>query len=260
MAKVVLVHGGWCGKWCWDYNTKAIEAAGNEVICLDLPGHGENNPEAIVDVHLKDHVAYVEEQIQKIDGPVVLAAHSMTGMVISQVAEDMPEKVEKLVYIAAFMPNADGQRMVEFLQADEWTGISYKSSISLPNRTVVLNPLYARNLGFRFCDDEKFMFGLQHMQSENPAMWAEPVHLSDKYHSVPKYYIHTLKDNCLSYYMQRKMVHEEPVIKQYYLDTDHCCMLSEVDEFNNAIIDIVNDQYLPRALAMIEQFKATISQ
>ena len=60
-------------------------------------------------------------------------------------------------------------------------------------------------------------------------MWAEPVHLSDKYHNVPK----------------------------YYLDTDHCCMLSEVDEFNNAIIDIVNDQYLPRALAMIEQFKST---
>lgn len=54
------------------------------------------------------------------------------------------------------------------------------------------------------------------------------------------------------------MIHDEPVIKQYYLDTDHCCMLSEVDEFNNAIIDIVNDQYLPRALAMIEQFKSTI--
>lgn len=44
--------------------------------------------EAIVNVHLKDHVAYVEEQLQKIDGPVVLAAHSMTGMVISQVADD----------------------------------------------------------------------------------------------------------------------------------------------------------------------------
>ncbi len=251
MATIVLIHGGWSGKWCYQHNVGAIEAAGNKVICLDLPGHGDNNRELITSVNLKCYVDYIEKELSKIEGSVILVAHSMTGMVIAQVAEDMPDKVEKLVYAAAFMPSTDGQRMIEFIEGDIWTGVGKNSLIELPDGTVTMNPLYARNLGFRFSDDEKFMECLKCMQNENTTMWSEPVHLTEKYHNVPKYYIHTLKDNCLSYWMQRKMVHEEPVIKQYYLDTDHCCMISMPEEFCDAIIDVANDRYLADALAFL---------
>jgi len=237
----VLIHGGWCASWCWDYNVKALEAKGNKVICLDLPGHGKNKPEMLENVHLKDHVNYVKSELKKIDGKVILAAHSMSGMIISQVAEDMSEKIEKLVYIAAFLPSKDGQVMTEFLASDPWTLVSPATTITMPNGLCTFNPRYARNMGFNTTNDKDFAFALSNMQLENPSMWSEPVHLTEKYHNVPKYYIHTLKDNCCSYYMQRVMVHNEPVVKQYYLDTDHCGMINEPKGFNEAMIDIGND-------------------
>lgn len=107
MATYVLIHGGWCASWCWDFNVKTLENAGHKVICIDLPGHGTNKTIDIEHVTLKDHVNYIENFLSGIDTPVILVAHSMSGMIISQVAEDMPQKVEKLVYFAAFLPEGN---------------------------------------------------------------------------------------------------------------------------------------------------------
>ncbi len=241
MATFVLVHGGWCASWCWDYNVETLKKEGHKVVCLDLPGHGNNHPEVLEHVNIKDHVDYVKKEISKIDGKVILAAHSMSGMIISQVAEDIPEKIEKLVYIAAFMPHEDGQVMNQMIKSDPWTLVGPKTTMVLENGLCTFMPKYARNMGFNTSSDEVVGFALSHMQLENPTMWRETVHLTDRYHNVPKYYVHTLKDNCCSYFAQRMMVHFEPVIKEYYLDSDHCGMLSKADEFNAAMLDIAKD-------------------
>lgn len=42
--------------------------------------------------------------IDSIGGRVILVGHSVGGLIISDVAESIPSKIEKLVYIAAFVP------------------------------------------------------------------------------------------------------------------------------------------------------------
>lgn len=35
---------------------------------------------------------------------VILVGHSMAGVIISQVAENMPNKIDKLIYVSAYLP------------------------------------------------------------------------------------------------------------------------------------------------------------
>lgn len=46
--------------------------------------------------------------LEKYEEPVVLIGHSRAGIVLSEVAERMPEKIETLVYLCAFLiPNGE---------------------------------------------------------------------------------------------------------------------------------------------------------
>ena len=240
-ATYFLVHGGWCASWCWDFNKPALEKAGHTVLTFDLPGHGDNTAIDLTKVTLADHVKALQDFISKIDGKVILVAHSMTGMVIAQIAENIPEKIDKLVFFAAFLPK-DGDVMMNLIMNDPWTQVGPLTTVIKENGMATFNPAYARNLGFNTTPDDKFGYALQHLQDENPAMWYEPVHLSDRYMNVPKVYIHTLKDNCCSYYMQRQMVKNVPCVKEYYLDTDHVGMLSDPESTNAILLDIPNIQ------------------
>ncbi|MFZ8423175.1 alpha/beta hydrolase, partial [Staphylococcus aureus] len=73
------------------------------VIVVNLPAHGVDNTYG-VGVGLNDYVKTVTDAINKVKGKVILIGHSMAGMVISQVAENIPNKIDKLIYVSAFLP------------------------------------------------------------------------------------------------------------------------------------------------------------
>ena len=103
----VLVHGAWHGAWCWEKVLPLINAAGHAVDTIDLPGLGEDKT-AIADVTLDSYVSAVTDLIETIGKPVVLVGHSMGGMVITQVAEKIADKVDTLIYLTAFSPKNGG--------------------------------------------------------------------------------------------------------------------------------------------------------
>jgi pimeloyl-ACP methyl ester carboxylesterase len=100
-ATVLLVHGAWCGDWIYWKLTPCLEDRDIRWVGADLPTCRATDPS--VDAH--DDAAYVRELIDRIDGPVVVAGKSYGGAVISGAGAD--PKVAHLVYIAAFMPEAD---------------------------------------------------------------------------------------------------------------------------------------------------------
>jgi pimeloyl-ACP methyl ester carboxylesterase len=128
-AVYVLVHGGWHNQSAWDKVTPILEAQGSTVMTLDLPGAGQNTvaPKSLSArpfdlaafaaepspvAHLTQNertqavVALVNEAASLSDGRVILVGHSAGGMTISAVAEQVPELLVAVVYIAGFMvPN-----------------------------------------------------------------------------------------------------------------------------------------------------------
>jgi len=91
---IVLVHGAFAESSSWDAVIDRLLDAGHPVIAAANPLRG-----------LASDAASVADVVRAVDGPVVLAAHSYGGAVISNVPSDAGEIVG-LVYACGFAPDA----------------------------------------------------------------------------------------------------------------------------------------------------------
>jgi pimeloyl-ACP methyl ester carboxylesterase len=89
---IVLVHGAFAESASWDRVIDPLVAAGHPVIAAANPLRS-----------VAADAAAVSDLVRTIDGPVVLAAHSYGGMVITNVDADAGDIVG-LVYLNAFAP------------------------------------------------------------------------------------------------------------------------------------------------------------
>lgn len=106
MATYVLIHGAWhTGDELADV-AAPIQAAGHEVHTPTLAG---NRPGDAKTVGLDDAIGSVTDYLEEKGlSDVVLLGHSYGGMVITGVADRVPERVRRLVYWNAFVPH-DGE-------------------------------------------------------------------------------------------------------------------------------------------------------
>jgi pimeloyl-ACP methyl ester carboxylesterase len=113
MATFVLVHGAWQGGWAWKRVRPLLAARGHDVFTPTLTGAGERRHLAGPDVGLETHITDVLNVLRWEElSDVVLCGHSYGGMVISGVADRVPERIRSLVYVDAFVPR-DGQSTVD---------------------------------------------------------------------------------------------------------------------------------------------------
>lgn len=109
MATFVLVHGAFVGGFYWRHVRARLQAAGHTVYTPTLTGAGERahllSPSVSLSTHITDIVSVLTyEDLQQ----VILVGHSYGGMVITGVAEQVPERIAQLVYLDAAAP-VDGQ-------------------------------------------------------------------------------------------------------------------------------------------------------
>lgn len=105
----VIVHGAWGGGWSFKKTDELLTEAGHRVYRPSLTGQGERHHLASPDVGLSTHVLDVVNTIVFEDlKEVILVGHSYGGMVITGVADSIPERIKRLVYLDAFLPN-DGE-------------------------------------------------------------------------------------------------------------------------------------------------------
>ncbi|MGY1635827.1 alpha/beta fold hydrolase [Geodermatophilus sp. SYSU D00742] len=118
MATFVLVHPAWFGGWCWRRVAPALRAAGHEVSTPTLTGLGDR-------AHLLDHGIDLTTHVEDVVGllvyedleQVVLVANGSGGVVVTGVADRVPERIAELVYVDAFVPE-DGQSLLDLLTPD----------------------------------------------------------------------------------------------------------------------------------------------
>lgn len=90
---VVLVHGLFADGSCWSWVIAYLQRAGLNVTSVQ-------NPLTTLD----DAVAETKRTLDRQDGPTVLAGHSFSGMIVTEVGVD--PKVSAVVYVAARAPDA----------------------------------------------------------------------------------------------------------------------------------------------------------
>ncbi|MDX2075890.1 MAG: alpha/beta fold hydrolase [bacterium] len=229
----VLVHGAFQDGSGWADVTPVLEAAGNTVIVVNLPGRGDDTT-PITDISLMTYRDAVVAAIEAQDQSVILVGHSFGGMVISAVAEAIPTRIERLVYVAAYLPRSgDSGLSISSSEPDAQDAgfiIGDDGYISLP----------AEIFPFAFCPDctpEQATIVAESQLREPVAPLAEPVTLTDaNFGSVSKTYILTAFDLVLSPKLQIMMLANSPVEQVFALQTGHAPYITASEALANLLI------------------------
>lgn len=231
----VFIPGSFHGSWCWFKMQPLLNKNGNTSESVDLPAHGlDTTP--LTEITLDTYVDAVCKVLETYSKPVILIGHSRAGIILSQVAERMPEKIEKLVYLCAFLiPN--GEPMVA-------TALSDTSSLLVSNLIfneaegwhIPQKAIY-KDAFYNDCSEEDVALCTSLLTKEPNAPVGTPLQLSDsKYGSVKKVYIHTSLDNTLTYGHQQMMVKRTPVNQTFELATSHSPFLSQPKELAKILL------------------------
>ncbi|MBB5637100.1 pimeloyl-ACP methyl ester carboxylesterase [Pedobacter cryoconitis] len=133
----VLVHGAWHGGWCWQKVSKKLRAEGGLVYTPTLSGLGENKNMLNNQIDLNTHIEDIVNLIVKNNlHHVILVGHSYGGVVIAGVADRIPERLEKLVYLDAVLTeNGESTFSVNPKQSqDDFTkkAMDFDKGLSIP--------------------------------------------------------------------------------------------------------------------------------
>jgi pimeloyl-ACP methyl ester carboxylesterase len=228
----VLVHGAWSGKYVWNASKTMLERRGETVITLDLPSHGDDQTpleQATLEGYKQAVINAIGERSN-----VILVGHSFGGMVISAVGEAVPEKISKLVYVAAYLPR-NGESLFGLSQEDK----NSKVGMYWNQTSQTAASIKAEGIVEVFCADCRTVTQRTLVRKHRPEALAPlgtPVTLTaERFGKIPRYYIETLQDNAVSNQLQKRMLSRTSVVASVELNTSHSPFLSQTKAFVDAL-------------------------
>ena len=237
MKTFILIHGSWHSAWNWHKVIPLLEKQGHHAIAIDLPGMGRDKT-PIQEVKMKTTVQKICSLIDSIEGKVILVGHSKNGIMISQAAEYRPHKIEKLVYLAAYLiPNGKTQR--EYSIQDTQGVLKPYVTIHEELNAHTLQPeIYKEGL-YADCDDDITQLAKVLLSHEPVESGITPLQLTEEnYGSIPRVYIECTEDKAVTPFIQRKMYGEMLCEKVYSLPTSHSPFFSRPQELTDIFCEI----------------------
>lgn len=231
----VLVHGAWQAPNVWDAVKSDLIQKGNKVIVVELPGHGTDKTlthTLSMDVY-RDKVV---ETISKVNEKVILVGHSMAGMVISAVAEKVPNKISKLVYIGAFLP-ASGQALTDLAYSDPDSKLGPALVPSADQLTLDVKKESLTDLFIHDGSQAEKDLAMAGYRPEPAIPFTNKVVLTkENFGSVEKVYIKTLQDIVISPGLQDRMITEAGIQSVFEVNTSHSPFLSQPHEVSKLLL------------------------
>jgi pimeloyl-ACP methyl ester carboxylesterase len=221
---IVLVHGAWSDVQAWKAVTPLLKGKGLNVKAVNLPGHGNDNT-PFTSITLQSYIDAVKKEIGNTKN-VILVGHSMAGIVISQVAEDMPGNIKKLVYLAAYLP-ANGQSLLDLAKTDAGSHAGKFLHIDQATASAAIKNEGVVDIFVADADksiQDQFANGVK---PDPFAPFVTPVKLTDAgFGEMDKVYIYTKNDHAVSYPKQQDMAKIGQVKREYTLTSGHSPFLS----------------------------------
>jgi pimeloyl-ACP methyl ester carboxylesterase len=209
MRSIVLVHGSWFGAWCWSSVAARLREDGWDVHTPDLPAHGEDRT-PVAEATLDAYAGRVIDRLDRLAEPAVLVGHSMAGVVLSTVAERRPQRVKKLVYLAAYLA-ADGQSIFQLATTDGASALGPHLRPDEKAGVIAVAPEgFAAALvsGASPADVERARSAAR---PDPLAPLATPVHVTpERFGRVPRVYLQTQEDRAVSTDLQARMLAATP--------------------------------------------------
>jgi pimeloyl-ACP methyl ester carboxylesterase len=235
-ATYVLVPGGGHGAWCYEQVETILKDAGQIVYAVPLPGVGERADELTFDTDLDDHIDAVVSFVEENDlHDIFLVGHSYGGMVITGVADRIPDRIKNIVYLDAVHP-ADGQNLL-----DAQPLVKYVPVVGKP---IVVNGvevnLYPNDETIAFLgltDDDDITLAKQYLTPHPWRTFTQKLHLKspDIVEEVGKTDIYT--KTTLDGLRMAGIVSKEECKNAMVIDTGHDLMITEPELTANMLLN-----------------------
>lgn len=232
----ILVHGAWHGRWCWDEVAPLLRAAGHQVVAPDLPGMGKDKT-PLSKVDLSTWTLAISDEVAQAFDSVVLVGHSRGGIVISEVAEIVPDRIKRLVYLAAFLVPT-GKTLADMLASAPPNPIADGAIVMREDGySSVIAPTKVEPVFYNTTPADRVARAASLLSPEPMMSFTTPLCLSDaRYGRVKRGYIECVRDNAIPIALQRKMQQALPCEPVLTLDTDHSPFFSAPDALCRALI------------------------
>jgi len=234
----VLVHGSFQAPYVWQYVQSELQQAGQKVVVVELPGHGQDQtPPATLT--LNSYRDKVIAAINGVQGQVVLVGHSLGGAIITAVSDSVPNRIEKLVYLAGFVP-ANGQSVIDL------NGMDPNSQLTpalMPSADFTTASVANDKLMPIFCQDGNATVTQLLIANNRPEpaapLYSKIVLKNPARAAVPKYYIHTMQDRAITIALQNQMVTAAGITNIYSINSSHTPQLSMPDQVTAILMQII---------------------
>lgn len=233
----MMVHSAWLGGWAWKPVASILEKHGHKVIAPDMPGHGKDqtSPSRVT---MESYVRTVTDGLDAQPEPVILVGHSLGGIIISQAAENRPDKVKSLVYLCAFLlPNGgsfmkatEGVRrsmvLDNLVMAEDKTYVTIKEE--------VMHEAFAHDV-----PDDAFAQAKPMIVPEPTAPLGTPLSITEeRWGRIPRYYIECLEDKAIPPEVQKAMYTAIPVKKVFSMKASHAPNFSAPQELAENLLAV----------------------
>lgn len=232
MATYVLVHGGFHGGWCWERLATRLRQHGHTVHHPDLPGGG-HDPTPLTEIDLERLGSALNETLERCDAPPIVVGHSLGGLALTSAAEQRPELIGRLVYLAALMLPDGAAALPTIAEHDPTSEAVREGTLTVDGAlgTVTIAPDRAAACFYNTCDPQDVSEALPRLT--NPIALAPFVETAvvstDRAGSIPRTFIRTLRDQVLTPGFQQHMIEACGVTDVRELDTDHSPFICDPD-------------------------------
>lgn len=232
MSNFVLIHGGMIGGNCWHKVRKSLEEKKHVALTPTLTGIAERKHLAHPNVDLETHIQDILNTIfyEELDD-IILVGHSYRGMVITGVADRIPTKIKKLIYVAAVLPmngesmfDAVGPEISSFLYSSAQENNGWQVPASTP-----------QNYGIKAPDDVKWF---KNMSTPHPLKsFQQKLHFKiSSFKKLNTIYIKCSQDLALASMATRAKNMEIPC---YEIDAGHFPMIT----YREALVDLLEAEF-----------------
>lgn len=236
MSNFVLVHGSWHGAWCWYKIVPRLRALGHWVEAVDLPAHGRDHTDPAT-ITLDSYVDAIAAAILRAPGPVIVVAHSRGGIPASQAAELLHNRLEHVVYLAAYLL-ANGETVLDHAVHDAESLVLPSLSFDPAGHWDMLNSDAFEPALYADCSADDIALAHALLVREPALPSRTPITITDdRYGTIPRTYIELLEDRAVTPTLQKRM-HTAIPCDIRSINASHSAYFSKPDELTAHLNEI----------------------
>jgi pimeloyl-ACP methyl ester carboxylesterase len=194
MTSFVLIHGSWHTGAHWKPVIERLQRQGHTAVAPTVLGHGKGVEKR---VNLAQQIDDLVKQIAARDlRDFVLVGHSYGGVVIARLAEEIPDRIRRLVFWNAFVPQAGNSLNDEV--PPHYRALFEQLSAASPDKSVMLPYPIWREAFINDADEALAKSSYESLSPEPYQPFVDKIDLARFYKTqIPKSYLNCTEDEAL---------------------------------------------------------------